>query len=243
MSDLNKLETVNGKRTLITGVTGGLGEIIAKKFKDCGQEIIGIGRSQEKLNKLNSYCDEKIVLNLNDEQDVKNFSKQIKPIDNIILSNGIHGARPLRMTSKQYLNDIIQSNLISTLDFLANLIRSNKINRPGRIIFISSISSQIGANTAVPYAASKAGTEAALAGLARDVLKKEITVNSICPAPIETPLWQGNIKNVVTNLHDYPLGLGKPEDVANACIFLCLNGSKFITGEKIIMDGGANWIL
>ena len=147
------------------------------------------------------------------------------------------------MTSKQYLNDIIQSNLISTLDFLANLIRSNKINRPGRIIFISSISSQIGANTAVPYAASKAGTEAALAGLARDVLKKEITVNSICPAPIETPLWQGNIKNVVTNLHDYPLGLGKPEDVANACIFLCLNGSKFITGEKIIMDGGANWIL
>lgn len=242
MSSFDILNKLNGNRTLITGVTGGLGEIIAKKFKDCGQEIIGVARSQEKLSKLNS-CDEKIVLDLNDEIKVNNIAKQLLPIDNLILCNGVSGARPLRMTSKQYLSDVIQSNLISTLDFLANLIRSNKINRPGRIIFISSISSQIGANTAVPYAASKAGTEAGLVGLARDMLKKEITVNSICPAPIETPMWQGNIKNVVTNLHDYPLGLGKPEDVANACIFLCLNGSKFITGEKIIMDGGATWIL
>ena len=208
MSSFDVLNKLNGNRTLITGVTGGLGEIIAKKFKDCGQEVIGIGRSQEKLNKLNSYCNEKIVLNLNDELNVKNFSKQMEPIDNIILSHGIKGPRPLRMTSKQYLNDVIQSNMISSLDLVANLIRSNKINRPGRIIFISSISSQIGANTAAPYAASKAGTEAGLVGLARDMLKKEITVNSVHPAPIETPMWQGNIKNVVTNLHDYPLGLG-----------------------------------
>ena len=95
MSSFDILNKLNGNRTLITGVTGGLGEIIAKKFKDCGQEVIGIGRSQEKLNKLNSYCNEKIVLNLNDELNVKNFSKQMEPIDNIILSHGIKGPRPL----------------------------------------------------------------------------------------------------------------------------------------------------
>ena len=52
----------------------------------------------------------------------------MEPIDNIILSHGIKGPRPLRMTSKQYLNDVIQSNMISSLDLVANLIRSNKIS-------------------------------------------------------------------------------------------------------------------
>lgn len=240
---LNDLAKINGKTTLITGATGGLGEEILKLFTSSGQKVIALGRSEEKLNKIKNDSVVPVSLDLNDEEAVKKFTKEVEAFDNLILCHGINGPRPMRMLSRKSIRDVIESNLISTLDFVAALLRANKINKPGRIVFISSISAYIGANNIVAYAASKAGCDAAFNGLARDLLKKDITVNSIAPAAIDTPLWKGNISNIVTNLHDYPLGLGSPEDVANATAFFCLQWSKFITGEALIMDGGARWIL
>jgi len=235
----NEILKLNGEKTLITGATGGIGKEIVKVFSRYNQKITALGRSIEKLNELNDMCLETKSIDINNESEIKNYVKNIEKIDNLILCHGIIGARPMRMVGKSFLNEVIQNNLISTIDFVSNLLRSNKINKPGRIIFISSVSAHMGANNTVPYAASKAGAEIAFKGLARDLLKKDITVNSICPAAIDTPLWEGNIGNAVNNIEDYPLGLGEVEDVANACVFLCLNGSKFITGESIILDGGA----
>jgi len=239
---LNDLVKINGKTTLVTGATGGLGEEIVRLFSSAGQKVIALGRSEEKLNKIKNDLVVPVSLDLNDEEAVKKFAKEVEAFDNLILCHGIIGARPMRMLSKKFIRDVIESNLISTLDFVSNLLRANKINKPGRIVFISSISAYIGANNTVAYAASKAGCDAAFNGLARDLLKKDITVNSIAPAAIDTPLWEGNIGNAVNNIHDYPLGLGQPQDVANAAYFLCLQSSKFITGEAVILDGGSTMI-
>ena len=69
----------------------------------------------------------------------------------------------------------------------------------------------------------------------------KISVNSIAPAAIETSLFEGN-KPEILNVDLYPLGVGQTEDVANATAFLLQNGARYITGETLILDGGATWL-
>ena len=239
MSD--QLFKINGKKTLITGATGAFGFDIAKEFINHGQSITGLGRNDQGIEKIKNIGVNAVKIDINEENAIKEFSKNCDVFDNIILSHGIPGSRPMRMLSHEFSLNIIQTNLISTLNLLSNLLRARKINSPGRIVFFSSIAARMGANNNIAYAASKLGGEAAMNGLARDLLKKEITVNSIAPAGIETPIYAGT-KPAVLDASNYPLGIGLIEDTTNAAMFLCLNGSKYITGETIIMDGGSLWI-
>jgi NAD(P)-dependent dehydrogenase (short-subunit alcohol dehydrogenase family) len=179
---------------------------------------------------------------LTQTSDVKEFAKNCDKFDNIILAHGIHGARPMRMLSPDFSLKVIEANLLSTLDLMSNLLRAKKINSPGRIVFISSVAAHMGALNTIAYAASKAGGEAAMNGLARDLMHKEITVNSLAPAAIETALFLGH-KSEVLDEKLYPLGIGQTSDVANAALFLCLEGSRYITGETIVLDGGATWLI
>jgi NAD(P)-dependent dehydrogenase (short-subunit alcohol dehydrogenase family) len=230
-----------GKKTLITGATGGFGGALLRTFLEHGQNVTAVGRNATNLSNLKSTGATPINLDLNDSPAVKEFAKSCESFDQIILAHGINGPRPMRMISPEFSMNVIQTNLLSTLDLLSNLLRARKINSPGRIVYISSISAHFGANNNTAYAASKAGGEAAMLGLARDLLHKGITVNSVAPAAIETPLFEGSKPKVLDELN-YPLGKGTPEDVANACLFLCTEGSKFITGETIILDGGSTWL-
>ena len=238
---LNDLLNLVGKRTLVTGATGGLGFGIAEAFLREGQDVTAIGRNQSKLDELTVLGANAFSLDLNDSDSVREFFKSNNAFDNVILCHGIHGARPMRMLSAEFSANVIQTNLLSTLDILSHLLRTKKINSPGRIIIVTSISAHMGAHTAIPYSSSKAGCEAAMRGLARDLLHKGITVNSIAPAAIETPLFEGSSAAVLDE-KNYPLGTGKVSDVSNAALFLCLNGSKYITGESIILNGGCTWL-
>jgi len=230
-----------GERTLITGATGGFGKAITKAFLDNNQKVTALGRDSQNLQDLTTFGAKAIEVDLNNAKAVKEFCKSCDDFDNIIISHGIDGARPMRMLNPDYTSNVIQTNLLSVLDLLANLLRAKKVNFPGRIVFISSISAHMGASTAVPYAASKAGAEAAMVALARDLLHKGVTVNSIAPAAIETPLFKGN-KSPLLDEKNYPLGIGCVDDVANTALFLCMKGSKYITGETIILDGGCTWL-
>jgi NAD(P)-dependent dehydrogenase (short-subunit alcohol dehydrogenase family) len=230
-----------GKKTLITGATGGFGAELVNSFLAHGQSVTAIGRNEQKLLNLKNAGATPINLDLNDSIAVKNFTKSSDSFDHIILAHGINGPRPMRMISPEFSLNVIQTNLLSTLNLVSNLIRARKINSPGRVIFISSISAHFGANNNTAYAASKAGGEAAMLGLARDFLRKQITVNSIAPAAIETPLFEGGTPKILDE-QNYPLGTGKVEDVTNAALFLCLEGAKYITGETIILDGGCTWL-
>jgi NAD(P)-dependent dehydrogenase (short-subunit alcohol dehydrogenase family) len=237
----SSLFDLNGSRTLVTGATGAFGSDIVSRFIKYGQEVTAIGRNQDTLKNLYNIGAKTFTLDINNEFLVKEFSKECDTFDNIILSHGVAGTRPMRMLSNDFSMSVIQSNLMATLDLLSNLLRSKKINSPGRIIYLSSVAAHMGASNSIAYAASKAGGEAAMNGLARDLLKKEITVNSIAPAGVETPIYAGTKPSVI-DASNYPLGAGKVSDISNAVAFLCLNGSKYITGETIIMDGGTLWI-
>jgi len=237
----NPLFELVGKKTLITGATGGFGAEIVREFLNLGQIITATGRDLTKLQTLQTLGAKTELLDLNDSNAVKVFTKNCDEFDHVILAHGINGPRPMRMISPEFSLKVIQTNLLSTLDLVSNLLRSRKINSPGRVIFISSVSAHFGANNNTAYAASKAGGEAAMVGLARDLLHKGITVNSIAPAAIDTPLFEGS-KPEILDIKNYPLGIGHTTDITNAATFLCLEGAKFITGETIILDGGCTWL-
>jgi 3-oxoacyl-[acyl-carrier protein] reductase len=237
----NPLFELVGKKTLITGATGGFGGDLVRSFLDFDQSVTATGRDFDKLSSLRALGANTVELDLNQSASVKEFSKKCDVFDHVILAHGINGPRPMRMISPEFSLNVIQTNLLSTLDLLSNLLRARKISSPGRIILISSISAHFGANNNTVYAASKAGAEAAMVGLARDLLHKGITVNCIAPAAIETPLFEG-AKPDILDEKNYPLGIGKVSDITNTATFLCLEGSKYITGESIILDGGCTWL-
>lgn len=241
MHDIRDLQALVGSRTLVTGATGGFGLALCKAFRDNGQEVFGVGRNSNKLESLKKEGIIPLPVDIDDHQAVKELVQHLPVFDNIIISHGIHGARPMRMLSPDFSFNVVNTNLLSTLNMLSNILRARKINTPGRIVAISSISAYMGSSTTIPYAASKAGLDAAMRGLASDLLKKGITVNSIAPAGIATPLFEGSNADVLKD-ENYPLGPGSVEHVANAAIFLCMKGAKYITGETIILDGGSTYL-
>jgi NAD(P)-dependent dehydrogenase (short-subunit alcohol dehydrogenase family) len=236
-----KLLELNGARSLVVGITGGLGLEIAHSLKQARQDVFGIGRNKEKLNQLKKYDFEIASLDITCEDSIIDFAKSCPAFDNIILCNGINGPRPARMCNDNFVRSVLDNNLIGSINLISNLLRKKKIASPGRVVFMSSISCHIAATNSAAYAASKGGGEAFFRGLARELMKKDITVNSVAPAAIETPIFEGNRPKVL-NPDLYPLSSGHPSDVSNAVLFLLQNGARFITGETLILDGGATWL-
>ncbi|MNN46759.1 2-(S)-hydroxypropyl-CoM dehydrogenase [compost metagenome] len=121
------------------------------------------------------------------------------------------------------------------------ILKRNLMAADGSILFIASIAAHIG----VPGVGAYSGTKAALIAMSRclamEVIKRRIRVNCLSPALVETPLFDATVKMVgsmTQQLERYPLGFGKPEDIANAAIFMLSGASRWVTGTTLVMDGG-----
>ena len=121
------------------------------------------------------------------------------------------------------------------------LLKRNLVAADGSILFIASIAAHIGVAGVGAYSGSKAALLAMSRCLAMEVVKRGIRVNCLSPALVETPLLDATAQ-VVGSLEaergNYPLGFGKPDDVANAAIFMLSGASRWITGTTLVMDGG-----
>jgi 2-hydroxycyclohexanecarboxyl-CoA dehydrogenase len=117
----------------------------------------------------------------------------------------------------------------------------------GRIVTISSSSAQSGARRMAHYVASKGGVLALTKALALDLAKYGVTVNTIPPGVIETPMMhraedKGDLPAFEAIVARAPLGrLGTADDIAAACAFLCSEDAGYITGQQINVNGG--WYL
>jgi 3-oxoacyl-[acyl-carrier protein] reductase len=109
--------------------------------------------------------------------------------------------------------------------------------RRGRIVTIASVSGQIGNAGQVNYSAAKGGLIAATKALAREIAKRQVTVNCVAPGLIDTEMLQG--LPLEQMLHAVPAGrVGTPEEVAHAVSFLCSPLAGYITGQVLGVNGG-----
>tara|TARA_B100000401_G_scaffold89179_1_gene56817 strand:+ start:2247 stop:2984 length:738 start_codon:yes stop_codon:yes gene_type:complete len=241
------MNDLKNKNIIVTGATGGIGNLIIKKLDNLGANVLATGTKLEKLNDIKSKFPNIKILNF----DISEMDKVEKFIDDATLQLGgnldciINNAGitqdnlAIRMTLDQW-KKVIEVNLTSTFLLCKYAIKKMLKNKSGKIINITSVVGHTGNLGQSNYTASKAGIIAMSKSLAIEYAKKNININCISPGFIKTAMTdkiEEKFKEAI--ISKIPSGkLGEPEDVANAVLFLASNLSDYINGETIHVNGG-----
>ena len=239
MSDLS------GKTALITGASGGIGEAIARALSAQGAEVALSGRKKEVLEKLSSQLGgHALTASLDDRAAVaalvKEAEQKMGRIDILVNNAGLTKDNlALRLTDDAW-DEVIAVDLTAGFLLARAVLRGMVKRRWGRIISITSVVGEIGNAGQANYAAAKGGLAAMSKSLAREVANRGITVNCVAPGFIETAMTDALSDDQKKTLAAaIPVGrFGRGEDVAGAVAWLAGEGSAYITGQTIHVNGG-----
>jgi len=235
-----------GKVVLVTGASRGIGKAIASQLKALGATVLGTATSEHGAENISEYlgAGNGLVLNVTDNDSIAALFVAIKEnhggIDILVNNAGITRDNLFMRMKDEEWQDIIDTNLSSVFKISKAVIRSMMKKRNGRIINIGSVVGSMGNAGQVNYATAKAGLLGFTKSLAREVASRGITVNTVSPGFIDTDMTQtltdeqkeGIFSQVPANR------LGKPEEIANAVVFLASDGAAYITGETLHVNGG-----
>lgn len=238
-----------GKRVLVTGASSGLGQAIALSCARMGAELIITGRNQDRLTKtfeeLQSISDlphrmvaADLVIAAEREGVIEALGSEIH---GLVHSAGISKLCPTHMMSEAHLRELQAINVEAPMLLSQGILKRNLMAADGSILFMASIAAHIGVRGVGAYSGTKAALIAMSRCLAMELMKRRIRVNCLSPALVETPLMDETnkmVSSMVPIRESYPLGFGKPEDIANAAIFMLSGASRWITGTTLVMDGG-----
>jgi 2-hydroxycyclohexanecarboxyl-CoA dehydrogenase len=170
---------------------------------------------------------------------------ELGPVEIMVTSAGISGFVRFADLTLEAWNRMLAVNLTGTFHCLQAALPDMVAARWGRIVTISSSSAQTGAPRMGHYVASKGGVIGLTRALAREYAPLGITVNTIPPCTIDTPMAQhfqasGELPGSEMLAARIPVGrMGTGEDIAAACAFLCSDEASYITGQVIGVNGGA----
>ena len=171
--------------------------------------------------------------------------RELGPISIVIANAGISTSLPFLSTSLEAWQRMIDVNLTGVFHTLQGAVPDMVDQKWGRIVTISSQAAQSGAPDRAHYAASKGGVIGLTRALARELAAHGITVNTIPPSLVDTPLARageasGQVPPLEVIAQMIPIARpGTPEDIANACEFLCSDKASYITGQEINVNGGS----
>ena len=239
-----------GKTAVVTGASGGMGLVTVDKLCRLGIKVLMIDLKDppKKYLKNSKIFFAKIdVTNFNNlKKTIENFYKKNKSIDYLINTTGVLWFDKDISVTKidfQTWEKVFEINLKSMAYLAKLIIPKMKKNRFGSQVHISSIDALSGDNNPQDaYGASKAAMIRLSKSIAIQFASYNIRSNIILPGPIETPMqnrWKKNPKAKKNLAKLIPLQrIGRPEDVANAILFLLSDESRYITGIELIVDGG-----
>jgi NAD(P)-dependent dehydrogenase (short-subunit alcohol dehydrogenase family) len=237
--------TLEGRRVLVTGASSGIGRQIAIHCAKMGATVVLTGRNAARLEETRSQLADAehlvIVADLVEPDAIEQVAGLAGPVDGVVHAAGIAKLVPFRMISPKHLDEVLGVNLRAPLLLTRALLARRAIQPGGSIVFIGSVASEIGPVATAAYAASKAGLLGAVRALAQEVAKQRIRANVVAPGYVRTPLVEelGTAGGKMNELFDLaPLGLGEPEDVANAVGFLLSEASRWMTRTLFVVDGG-----
>ena len=248
-----KLFDLTGRVALITGGNGGIGFAMAKALGEAGAKIVVAGRNKEK----NNQCIEKLhSLDIDSTSlivDVVNEASCNKLIDdtvahfgklNILVNNaGTNIRKRPEEYELQEWKSIIDTNLISMFTCSKACFKEFKAVNSGKIINIGSMHSLFGAPLGSAYSASKGGVVQLTKSLANAWAKDNIQVNAVLPGYIDTTLTRQariDIPELQARVEERtPVGRwGEPDDLGGIAVFLSSDGSNYVSGTAIPVDGG-----
>ena len=232
------------KTALVTGASRGIGRAIALEFKEKGYSVIGTATSENGASELNDIGIQGYVLDLNSQESIGSFWQKLEDnnqnISLLVNNAGITRDNIVLRMSDEEWSDIMNVHLYGTFQLCKRSLKMMLKSKWGRIINISSASASIGNRGQSNYAAAKAGVEAFTKSLAKEVGKRDITINAVAPGFISTDMTENNDGvNEDYFIKEIPLGrFGEPAEVANLVTFLCSEEASYITGQTIHINGG-----
>ena len=237
---------LSGKKALITGASGGIGEQLAESFFESGAEIIVTGTKEDRLRRMQEKFGDKCrflkcdLFEKTSIADLVNFLNENGGVDILVNNAGkTNDGLFLRMTDEQW-DEVLTLNLTSVMRLTRGVLRNMVKKRWGRIINVSSVVAVTGNPGQSNYVASKAGLIGMSKTLASEVATRGITVNCIAPGFVQTgmtgKLNETQVNSITARI---PMGrIGLPEEVCSSAIFLASQQSSYITGQTIHVNGG-----
>lgn len=239
-----------GKVAFVTGGSRGIGKLTALTFAREGADVAVVNTNEPELIKVSEEIQQlgrkaigiKVDVTNSAEVDVavKKVLDTFGKIDILVNNAGItRDSLILRMKEEDW-DKVLQVNLKGVFNCTKAIIRSMMKQQSGKIINIASVVGISGNVGQANYSAAKAGIIGLTKTTAREVATRGITVNAVAPGFIDTDMTKNLPQDVKEKINSQiPLGrFGRPDDVANAILFLASPLSDYITGEVIRVDGG-----
>ena len=239
--------SLEGKTILVTGASSGIGKAAAIEISKMGAKVIITARNEERLTQTMSELEGKghqmVLCDLNNESAIDKMVGELPEIQGLVNNAGYTKLLPLQFISSSDINSILQVNTVAPMILLQKLLKKKKLKKGTSIVFTSSMaglgSSSVGNSM---YTASKGAISAFIRCVALELAPKNIRVNAVCPAMVDTGILDsGTItkEQLDEDMKNYPLGrYGNPNDIAWAMIFLLSDASSWITGDNLVIDGG-----
>lgn len=235
------------KNILITGASSGIGRQIAITASEIGATLTIVGRNEQNLketiSKLKGNQHQYKIIDVTDENQLNSLLEERQKYDGVVFNAGIVEYLPVKFLKSEKIKHIFSTNFEANVLLTQKLLKNKQINNNGSLVYISSISSKLGIQGTAMYSSSKAALVSFSKIVATETASQGIRSNAICPGIIVTPMTEiateiisnEELKNAAT---DYPLGYGKPSDVAGLVMYLLSDISRWMTGTDIIIDGG-----
>ncbi len=235
--------SLTGKTILVTGASSGIGRAIAIECSKMGASLIITGRDETRLQKTHQDLEGNghhlIIADLTDEGQINALVEQLPPLNGVVHSAGISMLMPAKFIDKEDFTDIFNINVVSVILLNKYLISHKKLQVGVAFVFISSTIPHAVSIGNTLYGASKGALTIAAKCLGKELLPIKARVNIISPAMVETPLIEIlTEEDRKIDALKYPLGYGKPEDVAYCAVYLLSDAAKWITCSEFILDGG-----
>jgi len=242
-----------GKLVLVTGASSGIGRECAVKCSRSGARVILLGRDETRLNETMGLMEQPHIHGMYSvdlaayesvSEVIKGIVSKYGRIDGVINCAGISATLPVNAVSPGKMEEFFRTNVIGVINLTKHAIKQAHFSENGgSIVFISSVMGVVGESGKTLYSMTKGALISAVKSMAIELAPRNIRFNAISPGVVETPMSKNAVYskdedslNRVRSLH--PLGLGKPEDVANVCLFLLSDEARWITGTNLVVDGG-----
>ena len=249
---LKKINLKN-KTALVTGGGKGIGKACAIALAEAGADLIIISRTQKDLDKVSkiikkfkSKCTS-YICDVTNYNQIKNIINKQNRIDILVNNAGDNIPEHFTKVQKKNMEYLVKLNTIATFNLaqlctIKMLESKNRKKIGGSIINMSSQMGHVGGPMRSVYNMTKFGLEGLTKGMAIDLAKNNIRVNTVCPTFVKTPMTEKFFKNKKfksDTIKKIPLGrIAEVGDVATVVAFLASDASSMITGTSILVDGG-----